>query len=134
MRKFQELPGATAPRPLAHAHYAGGWTDTVLGHAHSLELFTYPVNGSAADGHVHTFQGHTHMSAGHFHRFFGSTGPAIALPSGEHIHRVEFSLDDEPFEPKGNFYKTVLSVKRHVHHFAAASGPEIGHDLGTWDE
>lgn len=131
MSKFPELPSVPLT-PIAHAHYAGGWTDIALGHAHWLELFTYPVNGGADDGHVHTFQGHTRMSARHFHRFLGTTGPAIALPNGEHIHEIDFELDDEPFVSKGNYYSTVMSVKRHIHRFRGMSGPEIGHDRGIW--
>ncbi|MGF7029638.1 hypothetical protein J2T17_000543 [Paenibacillus mucilaginosus] len=121
------------PEGPAHAHEFRIRTAPALGHTHHMLLYTYAVNGTGEDGHIHKFQGHTLMADGsHFHRVTGQTGPAIPLPGGKHYHEASGELDDEPFQPKGGYYTTMLSVPRHVHGYAGRSGPPIGTEPPEW--
>lgn len=120
----------------SHAHYFRGITGYTLQHAHQLEFFTYPVNGNGYDGHVHDFQGFTQDSLKgdrrHFHRFLTRTGPAIALPDGSHYHQVETTVDDEPFIHRGNYYRTVFAIQRHVHVIRGPTSTPIGSVPYDW--
>lgn len=119
-------------KPPSHAHLFRGWSVPGLGHAHFVEFFTYPVNGSATDRHVHTYQGHSSVSSGHFHRFIGTTGVAIPLPDGSHVHNIVGVVDDEPFEFKGGFYVTLTRIKRHAHEFKGFTGTGLGYEPADW--
>ncbi len=112
----------------AHAHFFHGMTTMNLNHAHLLVLFTYPNNGYSDDGHIHRYQGITRYKQGHFHRFEGLTGPAIALPGGSHLHRIDNEVDEEPFRLQGGYYTTVSSIPRHRHRFGGMTGIPIGYD------
>lgn len=125
-------PVPYVPQPPAHAHAFINWTSVALGHFHGVEMFVYAANGDGMDGHVHRYQGHTKMAMGHFHRFIGLTGPPIPLPDGSHYHEIDGLTNDEPFEFKQNYYKTVLSVKRHAHKFAGRTGTGIGYEPPGW--
>jgi hypothetical protein len=128
------LNGRTG-RP-AHAHYFCGTTGEALQHVHFVEFFTFPVNGNDFDRHTHQFQGITRYSllgkTRHLHRFTGYTGPAITRPDGSHYHEIHWETDDEPFLHLGNFYRTVLAIKRHKHSIDGRTGPPIGSVPDDW--
>jgi hypothetical protein len=75
--------------PPAHVHFFTTKTSEVLNHHHLLRLYTFSVNGTAYDGHVHQYQGITGIRYGHYHNFYGTSGPAIPLPDGSHIHSLQ---------------------------------------------
>ncbi|TVY10566.1 YmaF family protein [Paenibacillus cremeus] len=119
-------------RKPAHAHAYHAVTSVTLEHSHVIELFVYPANGDAYDGHTHNYQGHTQMAAGHFHRLIGTTGPAIALPDGSHVHEMYDMVKDEPFSFQGGYYSTEMLIQRHVHAFTGPTGKGIGYAPAGW--
>lgn len=130
-----KLADGWRPGP-AHAHYARVEASIELGHRHTVDFFTYPVNGTGADGHVHDYQGVTRVAAYdgqvHFHRLLGITGPAIALADGSHYHLIGGEVNDEPFRFEGGSYRTVLTIPRHTHDYAGATGPGLGQEPEGW--
>ncbi|MFM9281237.1 YmaF family protein [Paenibacillus jiagnxiensis] len=116
----------------AHAHEFHGLTSLNLGHQHSIRFFTYPVNGNSGDLHFHRYRGITFYRDQHFHRFDGYTSPPIALPDGSHVHMIDGVVDDEPFEFKGQYYKTLLNIPRHRHGFHGQTGPPLGYEPSCW--
>jgi hypothetical protein len=116
----------------AHAHEFHGVTSVDLGHAHEIAFFTYPVNGTAEDGHKHRFQGVTEREDGHFHRFDAYTGPAIPTTNGNHVHAIYVAMNDEPFEFKGGYYRTVLDIQRHTHRVLGQTGSPLGYEPPNW--
>lgn len=116
----------------AHAHNFTAQTSETMNHSHSISIFTYPVNGTGTDGHFHLFQGTTSVENGHFHRLAGGTGPAILLPNGSHVHAIYALTNDEPFEFKGGYYETVLTIERHTHTFIGRTGVPLGFEPPNW--
>ncbi|WP_213410468.1 YmaF family protein [Xylanibacillus composti] len=116
-----------------HAHYFfPALTTFTLGHRHRVTFFVYAANGIAGDGHVHRFQGTTDLDAEHFHRITGYTGPAIPLESGAHFHWIQAEAEEEPFQFREGYYKTVLTIPRHSHRFAGPTGTGIGYFPEGW--
>ncbi|NOV01963.1 YmaF family protein [Paenibacillus planticolens] len=83
--------------PPAHVHFFKAMSSKELEHNHLLRLYTYSVNGTAYDCHVHQYAGITGIKYGHYHNYFGTTGPAIALQNGRHIHFLEGTVEQNAF-------------------------------------
>lgn len=132
MDKESVMPQQKVREQPAHAHFYRAVTSVGLGHSHILEFYVYPANGDAYDGHQHNYQGHTMVNQGHFHRVIGTTGPAIPLPDGSHIHEVYDRVDDEPFSFRGGYYSTETGIPRHEHTFEGPTGPGIGYWPPGW--
>ncbi|MFD0695045.1 YmaF family protein [Paenibacillus sp. GCM10027628] len=86
-----------SPIPPAHVHFFTTRTSDELRHHHLIRLYTFNNNGTAYDGHDHQYQGITGIKYGHYHIYRGTTGPAIPLQNGTHIHLLEGIVDNNAF-------------------------------------
>ncbi|HAS00911.1 MAG TPA: hypothetical protein DCR67_04195 [Brevibacillus sp.] len=82
--------------------------DSSAEHSHGLYITSW--NGMPV--HRHPFSGTTSFNDGHSHIIEGTTGPAIELQRGGHIHYFEG-------------YTTVNGRHPHTHHYKGATENEI---------
>ncbi|MFC0215777.1 YmaF family protein [Paenibacillus chartarius] len=97
-------------RAVPHIHQFEGVTSLDVGHNHRYVGLTF----LAATGvqHVHSYYAETSIDDGHAHIIQGTTGPAIPLPNGGHIHYFEG-------------YTTVNGSTPHTHMYRGNTGNEI---------
>jgi len=96
-------------RPV-HVHPFSGVTSVDAGHHHRYAGITE----SAPSGvqHVHYYIAETSFDDGHTHQIRGTTGPAIPLPGGGHVHHFEG-------------YTTINGRTPHAHHYRGTTGSEM---------
>lgn len=120
--------------PPAHVHFFKVMSSITLDHDHLLRLYTFNVNGTAYDGHVHQYQGITGIRYGHYHNYFGTTGPAIALQNGTHIHFLEGVVELNAYNTsrggalKISAQKTGLITELHQHSYSGYSTAGFGYE------
>jgi len=80
---------------LYHVHSYYSNTSSLNGHTHCLSGTTSYAY-LAGNSHVHHYLGTTTYD-GHVHKYEGTTGPAVALPDGDHTHQYYgfTSIDDK---------------------------------------
>jgi hypothetical protein len=85
---------ATAPRTIyqdenqdleEHFHYLEGITRFRKAHYHHYKGPTKPIRDE--ENHTHEYEISTSTELGHSHTLVGSTGPAVPLSEGGHIHK-----------------------------------------------
>ncbi|MCY9656967.1 YmaF family protein [Paenibacillus chondroitinus] len=120
--------------PPAHVHFFKTMSSITLGHNHLLRLYTFNVNGTAYDGHVHQYQGITGIRYGHYHNYFGTTGPAIPLQNGMHIHFLEGIVELNAYNTSrggalvSSAQKTGLIKELHQHSYSGYSTAGFGYE------
>ena len=62
--------------------------DEGVKHNHNISCITGPAI-KCGDSHVHKVEAYTNTFGDHFHKVCDTTGPAIYLPGGKHIHIVK---------------------------------------------
>lgn len=92
-----------------HTHGFIGNTGNNLGHNHGF----FGVTGRAIPcdkSHVHKLYINTESFNGHFHEICDTTGPAIYIGNGKHIHRVS-----------GCTQRTLGAARNHAHRYNFAT-------------
>ncbi len=96
-------------RPV-HVHAFGGVTSFDVGHSHHYSGLTAPAPSGVP--HVHEYQAETTFNDGHTHLIRGTTGGAIPIPGGGHIHYFEG-------------HTTVNGRTPHSHRYQGQTGNEM---------
>lgn len=96
-------------RPV-HVHAFGGVTSFDVGHSHQYSGLT--ARAPSGVPHVHEYQAETTFNDGHTHLIRGTTGGAIPIPGGGHIHYFEG-------------HTTVNGRTPHSHRYQGQTGNEM---------
>ena len=83
---------------MMHIHSNSGITSSISGHLHTFKMNSSATEGQL-DSHTHTLIGTTNDIDGHQHSFHITTGPAMLMGPGLHVHRYSGKTTDNGTGP-----------------------------------